>query len=58
MVYPLLPIFLTTVLGAPASVVGLTEGITQGIQYGVQGFAGSLADRLRRNNPSRSSGTR
>jgi hypothetical protein len=27
MVYPLIPIFLTTVLGAPIAIVGLIEGI-------------------------------
>ncbi len=51
MVYPALPIFLTVVLGAPASVVGLIEGIATGIQYSVQGPAGALADRLRRKKP-------
>ncbi len=27
MIYPLVPIFLTSVLGAPVSIVGLIEGI-------------------------------
>lgn len=51
MMYPALPIFLTVVLGAPASAVGLIEGIATGIQYSVQGPAGALADRLRRKKP-------
>jgi len=51
MIYPILPIFLTTVLAAPASVVGVVEGIAEGIQYGVQGIAGSLADRMQRKKP-------
>jgi MFS family permease len=51
MMYPALPLFLTTVLGAPASVVGLIEGIASGIQYSVQGPAGALADHLRRKKP-------
>ena len=29
MIYPLVPIFLTSVLGAPVAVVGLIEGIAE-----------------------------
>ena len=29
MLYPLIPIFLTTVLGAPVAVVGLIEGLAE-----------------------------
>jgi MFS family permease len=45
MLYPVLPIFLTVTLGAPASVVGLTEGLAEGISSVVKLFAGRYADR-------------
>jgi sugar phosphate permease len=51
MLFPMLPIFLTTVLGAPVSAVGVMEGAATGIQYGVQGPVGWLADRLGRKKP-------
>ena len=31
LMYPLLPILLTTTLGAPAAVVGLIEGVAEGV---------------------------
>jgi MFS family permease len=43
--YPVIPLFLTTTLGAPASVVGLIEGIAEGIAVGLRGVAGRLSDR-------------
>ena len=42
--YPVVPLFLTTTLGAPASVVGLIEGIAEGIAVGLRGVAGRLSD--------------
>lgn len=48
MLYPILPVFLTQMLGAGGSVVGLVEGVADGTQNVIQGFAGSLADRLQR----------
>jgi MFS family permease len=51
MMYPVLPLFLTTVLLAPASIVGLIEGVAEGIQNGIQGPSGSLADRMPRKKP-------
>lgn len=47
MLYPILPIFLTQVLRAGGSVVGLVEGIAQATQNIVQGFSGWLSDKLR-----------
>lgn len=44
MLYPIIPIFLTTVLGAPASVVGLIEGIAEGTASLLKGFSGKLSD--------------
>jgi MFS family permease len=46
LLYPLLPILLTTVLGAPAAVVGVVEGIAEGVAAGTKIVAGRLADRL------------
>lgn len=46
MLYPILPIFLTQTLGAPASVVGIVEGVATAVQYIIQGFSGWLSDKL------------
>lgn len=51
MMYPILPIFLTQILGAPATIVGLIEGIAIGTQNIVQGFAGYVSDKIRRRKP-------
>ncbi len=46
MVGPLLPLFLTSVLGAPVWVYGLMEGVGAGIAGVLKVFAGWLSDRL------------
>ena len=48
MLYPVLPIFLTQVLRASGSIVGLIEGIGGAAQNIVQGFSGWLSDRLQK----------
>ena len=48
MLYPVLPIFLTQVLNAPGSIVGLIDGFARATQNIVQGFAGALSDKLRK----------
>jgi MFS family permease len=48
MIYPLLPIYLTQVLNAPKSAVGLIEGIAVGTASIVTAFSGWISDRLRR----------
>jgi MFS family permease len=48
MIYPLLPILLTTVLGAPAAVVGAVEGIAEGVAAVTKVGAGRLSDRWRK----------
>src|SRR5438270_3805117 len=48
MLYPVLPIFLTQILNASGSVVGLVEGIAGATQNIVQGLSGFLSDRLQR----------
>lgn len=45
LMYPLLPILLTVVLGAPAVVVGLVEGVAEGVAALMKFVAGRLADR-------------
>jgi MFS family permease len=51
MLYPIFPVFLTQVLRANGSVVGLVEGIAEATQNIFQGFSGSLSDRLQRRKP-------
>src|SRR5437870_4287606 len=48
MLYPILPLFLTGVLGAPVSVVGLIEGVAEGTATAMKAVSGWFADRLRR----------
>jgi MFS family permease len=46
MLYPLTPIFLTAVLGAPVAVVGLIEGVAEAIASLAKPVAGRLSDRM------------
>ena len=48
LLYPLLPIYLTTVLGAPAAVVGAVEGVAEGAASLTKLAAGPLGDRYAR----------
>jgi MFS family permease len=48
LLYPILPIFLTVTLGAPASVVGLVEGLAEGAASVTKVAAGRVSDRFRR----------
>jgi MFS family permease len=48
LLYPLMPILLTTVLGAPAAVVGVVEGIAEGVAAATKVVAGRVSDRFRR----------
>jgi len=45
LLYPILPIFLTVTLGAPAAVVGVVEGVAEGVAAVTKLLAGRLADR-------------
>ena len=45
MLYPITPIFLTTVLGASMSVVGIIEGIAEVTAGFLKGYFGNLSDR-------------
>ncbi|HXA16594.1 MAG TPA: MFS transporter [Thermoanaerobaculia bacterium] len=51
MIYPLLPVFLTSVLGATPVTVGVIEGAADGLASILKYVAGSLSDRLPRRKP-------
>ncbi|MGE5571628.1 MAG: MFS transporter [Bacteroidota bacterium] len=51
MVYPLLPLFLTTRLGASPAVIGLIEGIAESLASLLKVFSGYLADLFGRKKP-------
>lgn len=46
MIYPIVPIFLTSVLGAPVSIVGLIEGIAEGLASFLKFVFGYWSDRI------------
>lgn len=46
MIYPLLPIFLSSVLGAGAATIGVIEGVAEGTASVLKGFSGYISDRL------------
>ncbi|MEP6815722.1 MAG: MFS transporter [Marmoricola sp.] len=48
LLYPIMPILLTTVLGAPAAVVGAVEGTAEGVAAVTKYFSGRLSDRYRK----------
>jgi MFS family permease len=45
LLYPILPIFLTVTLGAPAAVVGIIEGVAEGAASLTKLVSGRIADR-------------
>src|SRR5215207_6512672 len=45
-IYPLLPVFLATSLGASARSIGMIEGLAESISSLLKLFAGYLSDRL------------
>jgi MFS family permease len=51
LIYPLLPVFLTTTLGATPAVVGLIEGAADGLASILKYFSGAWSDRARRRKP-------
>lgn len=51
MIYPILPLFLTQTLHAPATIVGLIEGIAVGASTAIGGMSGWLSDRIGRRKP-------
>ncbi|MFE4106876.1 MFS transporter [Almyronema epifaneia] len=51
MVYPVTPLFLTTVLGVPVSTVGLIEGIAESTASVLKLYSGWLSDQAGRRKP-------
>lgn len=51
MVFPLLPLFLTTSLGASATIVGLVEGAAESTASLLKVFSGYWSDRIQRRKP-------
>jgi MFS family permease len=51
MIYPLIPLFLTSTLGAPVAAVGLIEGVAESTASLTKGISGWISDRLRVRKP-------
>ena len=51
MIYPLLPLFLTTVLGTSAAALGVIEGVAESVSSLLRLPAGWLSDRLGKRKP-------
>ena len=51
MLYPITPIFLTTVLGASMTSVGLIEGVAEAIASLLKTYSGAWSDRVSRRKP-------
>ncbi len=51
MVYPLIPVYLTTAFGATPALVGLIEGIAESLASLLKVFSGYFSDKYRRKKP-------
>ncbi len=51
MVYPVVPIFLVTVLGAPPLVIGFIEGLAESLSKFLMAFSGFLSDKSQKRKP-------
>jgi len=51
MIYPLVPIFLTSVLGAPVAIVGLIEGIAESTASVLKVISGWFSDKVQKRKP-------
>jgi len=51
MIYPIVPVFLTSVLGAPVAVVGLIEGIAESTASILKVVSGWLSDKFQKRKP-------
>jgi MFS family permease len=49
--YPLLPAFITQVLGAPVAALGIIEGMAQGVSSVLTGISGWISDRIGTRKP-------
>ncbi len=48
MIFPILPVFLTVVLGAPVAVVGIVEGVAESVSAFLKLFSGWFSDFVRK----------
>ena len=51
MLYPVIPLFLTTALGAPVVVLGIIEGVAEAIVSLMKGLSGWHCDKIGRRVP-------
>lgn len=51
MVYPLVPLYLSTVFGATPAIIGLIEGIAESLASVLKVFSGYLTDKYRKKKP-------
>ncbi|MDH5542979.1 MAG: MFS transporter [Nitrospinota bacterium] len=51
MIYPLLPLFLTSVLGAGAAAIGIIEGVAEATASLLKVFSGIWSDRVQKRKP-------
>lgn len=51
MIYPLVPLYLTAVLGASPAVLGIIEGIAESLASLMKIFSGRISDRLAKRKP-------
>lgn len=51
MVYPVLPIFLTQILGAPVYIVGIIDGVAEGMSALLKTVFGYWSDKLQKRKP-------
>jgi MFS family permease len=51
MIYPIIPIFLKVVLGAPATVIGLIEGLAESASSLLKVVSGWFSDKLKKRKP-------
>ena len=51
MIYPIIPIFLTGLLGVPVAIVGVIEGIAESTSSILKLFSGWLSDKARKRKP-------
>jgi MFS family permease len=51
MLYPVIPLFLVTTLGASPALLGMIDGIAEGVSSVLRWLAGAMSDRFRRRKP-------
>lgn len=51
MIYPLVPLYLTAVLGASPGLLGIIEGIAESLASLLKIFSGRISDRLEKRRP-------